>query len=282
MTCSRNGSQISWLAAGCPCWKARAGWQSRPAHAQCGEPAPRGSEAPTTLSAEEVGAALQTARRGTAARLSGATAEHYRLLLEEEVFFLEAFAKVATLLARAEVPGKRCMRWRWESSRRCRNPMEGWEALPPVTRCDGLWPAPWRALISLPGPSSSLSARGRHDALASMPRAAVELDADTVVVSLDSKCADDTGAMPKRCLVPVFVFAVTFPGFPWGQFHTSTLPLSTLPHFHTSTLPHFHTSTLPHFHTSTLPRPFVLTFPHFHISMLRLFHASILPQFHTC
>ena len=57
-------------------------------------------EAPTTLSAEEVGAALRTARRGTAAGLSGATAEHYRLLLEE------AFATVATPLARAEVPGE--------------------------------------------------------------------------------------------------------------------------------------------------------------------------------
>ena len=54
-----------------------------------------------------VAQALRTARRGTAARLSGATCEHYKILLDDAVA-VELFAHAANLLAAAHPCRRRC------------------------------------------------------------------------------------------------------------------------------------------------------------------------------
>ena len=58
---------------------------------------------PLRLKAAELGEALRTAKRGSAAGLSGASVEHYRLLLEDEEA-LDLLAHAASLLANADAP----------------------------------------------------------------------------------------------------------------------------------------------------------------------------------
>ncbi|CAE7301210.1 unnamed protein product [Symbiodinium natans] len=55
------------------------------------------------LTAAELGEALRTAKRGSAAGLSGAAVEHYRLLLEDEEA-MDLLAHAASLLANADAP----------------------------------------------------------------------------------------------------------------------------------------------------------------------------------
>ena len=60
-------------------------------------------DAPAVLNDAAVAQALRTARRGTAAGLSGATCEHYKLLLDDAEA-LELFTHAANLLIAARVP----------------------------------------------------------------------------------------------------------------------------------------------------------------------------------
>ena len=60
-------------------------------------------DAPATLTDAAVGQALRSSRRGTAAGLSGATCEHYKVLLDDAEA-LELFAHAANLLASAQNP----------------------------------------------------------------------------------------------------------------------------------------------------------------------------------
>ena len=60
-------------------------------------------DAPAVLNDAAVAQALRTARRGTAAGLSGATCEHYKLLLDDAEA-LELFTHAANLLVAAHVP----------------------------------------------------------------------------------------------------------------------------------------------------------------------------------
>ena len=60
-------------------------------------------DAPATLTDAAVGQALRSSRRGTAAGLSGATCEHYKVLLDDAEA-LELFAHAANLLASAQIP----------------------------------------------------------------------------------------------------------------------------------------------------------------------------------
>ena len=55
------------------------------------------------LNAAAVADALRTAKKGTAAGLSGATVDHYKILLADEAT-LALFAEAATKLANADVP----------------------------------------------------------------------------------------------------------------------------------------------------------------------------------
>ncbi|CAK9071279.1 RING-type domain-containing protein, partial [Durusdinium trenchii] len=55
-------------------------------------------QVPLPLSAHDLADALRTSKRGSAAGLSGATAEHYKVLLDDEDA-LELFARAATALA---------------------------------------------------------------------------------------------------------------------------------------------------------------------------------------
>ena len=60
-------------------------------------------DVPATLTDAAVGQALRSSRRGTAAGLSGATCEHYKVLLDDAEA-LELFAHAANLLASAQIP----------------------------------------------------------------------------------------------------------------------------------------------------------------------------------
>ena len=66
-------------------------------------------DAPAVLNDAAVAQALRTARRGTAAGLSGATCEHYKLLLDDAEA-LELFTHAANLLVAARVPRQRLRR----------------------------------------------------------------------------------------------------------------------------------------------------------------------------
>ena len=66
-------------------------------------PAGRTAANPLRLKAAELGEALRTAKRGSAAGLSGASVEHYRMLLEDEEA-LDLLAHAAYLLANADAP----------------------------------------------------------------------------------------------------------------------------------------------------------------------------------
>ena len=122
-----------------------------------------GSRAPTAravprvhLSAAAVADSLRTAKKGAAAGLSGATAEHYKLLLADEEA-LAQFAEVAMLLANGDVPRRYAARFD--------------EATRPF--------------------QFALQARAGTDCLATMLRVAVELDPEATVVSLDGRSAYD-------------------------------------------------------------------------------------------
>ena len=115
------------------------------------------------------------------------------MLLEEEAS-LEAFAEVATLLARAEVPGEALQAMalaRLMALQKLRGIATGDALRRLVARTLARKYAARFDNATRPF-QFALRARAGTDALASMLRAAVELDADTVVVSLDGKCASDT------------------------------------------------------------------------------------------
>ena len=66
-------------------------------------PPPSLPAAAIRLDAAAVADALRTAKKGTAAGLSGATVDHYKILLADEAT-LALFAEAATKLANADVP----------------------------------------------------------------------------------------------------------------------------------------------------------------------------------
>eukprot|EP00439_Symbiodinium_sp_Y106_P058939 s1993_g8.t1 len=125
-----------------------------------------------------VGQALRSSRRGTAASLAGATCEHYKVLLDDAEA-LELFAHAANLLASAQIPANIAA----ALAVSCLTAL--------VSRCLARQYADTFDEATRPY-QFALQTRAGTDALAGMLRAAVDLDADATIVSLDGRSAYDT------------------------------------------------------------------------------------------
>ncbi|CAE7843489.1 unnamed protein product [Symbiodinium necroappetens] len=134
---------------------------------------PRRRARPPTL-----GQALRSSRRGTAAGLSGATCKHYKVLLDDAEA-LELFAHAANLLASAQIPANIAAALA----------VSRLTAL--VSRCLARQYADTFDQATRPY-QFALQTRAGTDALSGMLRAAIDLDADATIVSLDGRSAYDT------------------------------------------------------------------------------------------
>ena len=152
---------------------------------------------PLRLRAAELGEALRTAKRGSAAGLSGASVEHYRLLLEDEEA-LELLAHAASLLANADVPADVLRALALSRLTALSKPGGGVRG---IATGDTLRRLVSRTLARRYAETFNratrpfqfaLQARTETDCLAAMLRAASELDADATIVSLDGRSAYDT------------------------------------------------------------------------------------------
>ena len=152
---------------------------------------------PVRLTPAALGEALRTAKRGTAAGLSGAAIEHYRLLLEDGDA-LDMLSQAATQLANADVPESVLRALALSRLTALAKPAGGVRG---IATGDTLRRLVSRTLArqfadvfdrATRPYQFALQARAGTDCLAAMLRAATELDADATVVSLDGRCAYDT------------------------------------------------------------------------------------------
>ena len=156
-------------------------------------------DAPATLTDAAVGQALRSScssRRGTAAVLSGATCEHYKVLLDAEA--LELFAHAANLLASAQIPVNIAAALAVSRLTALRKPAGGVRGIATgdtfrrlVSRCLARQYADTFDEAARPY-QFALQTRAGTDALSGMLRAAIDLDADATIVSLDGRSAYDT------------------------------------------------------------------------------------------
>ena len=148
------------------------------------------------LSAAAVADSLRTAKKGAAAGLSGATAEHYKLLLADEEA-LAQFAEVATLLANGDVPEEALSALALARLTALQKPGGGTRG---IATGDAFRRLVARSLARRYAArfdeatrpfQFALQVRAGTDCLASMLRVAVELDPEATVVSLDGRSAYD-------------------------------------------------------------------------------------------
>ena len=149
------------------------------------------------LSTHQVGEALRTSKRGSAAGLSGATVELYKLLLDDAAA-LEAFTYAVNVAARAQAPQVALDAMALSRLTAFRKPNGGVRG---IATGDVFRRLVSRALArAFSGELDSatrpfqfaLQTRAGTDSLAAMLRAAVELDPQATVISLDGRSAYDT------------------------------------------------------------------------------------------
>ena len=149
------------------------------------------------LTVQQVAEALRSTKRGAAPGLSGATAEQYKLLLDEPSV-LEAFTAVVNSLARAEVPATVADALALSRLTALRKPNGGVRG---IATGDVLRRLVSRVLARTFADvfdratrpyQYALSTRTGTDALAAVLRAAVEMDPEAVVVSLEGRSAYDS------------------------------------------------------------------------------------------
>ena len=149
------------------------------------------------LTAHQVGEALRTSKRGSAAGLSGATVELYKLLLDDEEA-LESFTFAVNVTARAQAPQAALDAIALSRLTALRKPNGGVRG---IATGDVFRRLVSRALArAFSGELDeatrpfqfALQTRAGTDSLAAMLRAAVELDPRATVVSLDGRSAYDT------------------------------------------------------------------------------------------
>ena len=154
-------------------------------------------DAPAVLNDAAVAQALRTARRGTAAGLSGATCEHYKLLLDDAEA-LELFAHAANLLVAAHVPASVAAALGLSRLTALRKPGGGVRG---IATGDTFRRLLSRSLARMFADTFNeatcpyqfaLQTRAGTDALSGMLRAAVNLDSAATIVSLDGRSAYDT------------------------------------------------------------------------------------------
>ena len=140
---------------------------------------------------------LRTARRGTAAGLSGATCEHYKLLLDDAEA-LELFTHAANLLVAAHVPTSVAAALGLSRLTALRKPGGGVRG---IATGDTFRRLVSRSLARMFADTFdeatrpyqfALQTRAGTDALSGMLRAAVDLDSAATIVSLDGRSACDT------------------------------------------------------------------------------------------
>ena len=149
------------------------------------------------LSAHQVGEALRTSKRGSAAGLSGATVELYKLLLDDAAA-LGSFTFAVSVAARAQAPQVALDAIALSRLTALRKPTGGVRGIATgdvfrrlVSRT--LARAFSGELDAATRPFQfALQTRAGTDSLAAMLRAAVELDPRATVVSLDGRSAYDT------------------------------------------------------------------------------------------
>ena len=149
-------------------------------------------DAPATLTDAAVGQALRSSRRGTAASLSGATCEHYKVLLDDAEAF-ELFAHAANLLASAQIPANIAAALGVSRLTALRKPAGGVRGIATgdtfrrlVSRCLARQYADAFDQVTRPY-QFALQTRAGTDALSGMLRVAIDLDADATIVSLDGR-----------------------------------------------------------------------------------------------
>ena len=153
------------------------------------------------LTAHQVGEALRTSKRGSAAGLSGATVELYKLLLDDpfdDAEALESFTIAVNVTARAQAPQAALDAIALSRLTALRKPNGGVRG---IATGDVFRRLVSRALArAFSGELDeatrpfqfALQTRAGTDSLAAMLRAAVELDPRATVVSLDGRSAYDT------------------------------------------------------------------------------------------
>ena len=146
-----------------------------------------------TLSAQQVAESLRSAKRGSAPGLSGATVDHYKLLLDDP-----AAAFAVNCLAQADVPPVIVQALSLSRRTALRKPGGGVRGIATgdvfrrlVSRVLA------RAFSNVFDEATrpyqfALSTRAGTDSLAAMLRAATELDPDATIVSLDGRRAYDS------------------------------------------------------------------------------------------
>lgn len=153
--------------------------------------------APVQLSARELADSLRTAKRGAAPGLSGATAEHYKLLLEDPAAF-QLFVSLANALAQADAPADILQALSLARLTALQKPGGGVRG---IATGDALRRLVSRTLArhfadvldQATRPFQfALKARAGTDALAGLITAALDLDPECTVVSLDGRAAYDS------------------------------------------------------------------------------------------
>ena len=146
------------------------------------------------LDAAAVADALRTAKKGTAAGLSGATVDHYKVLLADEAT-LALFSAAATKLANADVPEPILAALALARLTALQKPSGGVRG---IATGDTFRRLVARTLYARRFDEATrpyqfaLQARAGTDCLAALLRAATELDPAATVVSLDGRCAYDS------------------------------------------------------------------------------------------
>lgn len=153
-------------------------------------------QVPLPLSAHDLADALRTSKRGSAAGLSGATAEHYKVLLDDEDA-LELFARAATALANGAAPPEVLSALALARLTALAKPNGGVRG---IATGDVLRRLVSRTLARLHAAvfdaatrpfQFALQTRAGTDCLASTLRVASELDPSAVIISLDGRSAYD-------------------------------------------------------------------------------------------
>ena len=152
---------------------------------------------PTRFSAQIVADALRSAKRGSAAGLSGSTTDHYKALLADEEA-LDLLAVAVTRLAAADLPAPALAALRLARLTALQKPDGGVRG---IATGDAFRRLASRVLARhyadtfdrLTRPFQyALQARAGTDALAGLLRASLETGPGTVVVSIDGRAAYDT------------------------------------------------------------------------------------------
>ena len=188
---------------------------------------------PTRFSAQIVADALRSAKRGSAAGLSGSTTDHYKALFADEEA-LDLLAVAVTRLAAADLPASALAALRLPRLTALQKPDGGVRG---IATGDAFRRHAFRRLASrvlarhyaatfdrLTRPFQyALQARAGTDALAGLLRASLETDPGTVVVNIDGRAAYDTVSRATvlsqvSALIGPFLAAVR-PSFLWQHIH---------------------------------------------------------------